>query len=892
MASIRPEVASQLFLRHMSAAVAATQSCCDSIGKRHVWMSMLTMVVSNPEYRIRTSMLGFISYEPRIIISDHGVIVLTLCHHQVNVNLLVPMHEDSEGPLVRYLLDHIHRTWDDFAVDLRPLKHAMTVAIPEVSPRRFIPSRRAARVIQYIEGMVECMGEFVPVKSIVTDPRRLGDFTPISRMGTSDAMDTLYWHRFSCGTIVTFLNPILSLVPVLDLPPQIEDGVVINALLTKCCQTFVAALNPRSLDQCVELLEAPWIPLDQRRFLAVVTKANFGVSDALIVTTGRLLGADRKKKTIVSEMCIIYECVCDMATHRPAHRIAEAMLDAIDTFGDREAWNRWMLQSAFIYALIDSVDPEHLERLCHRHTHLVYVLAFFLSHHDEWTHDMRRKAFFVSLCDAPSKTFSDNPIDAVRARMAVLTNETACMGGQLIAQEEECPPCASRRSRPRRDARPVLSSLSSNGVASSRPIDESPPPLPPETLDAFASSFQRCVFEGGGMECILIGSGIFHTGSDADIVVRTPPFETLRDAYDRVWDALRGHPECGWVAEYDRVTDHHVAVIRGRFEGLSVDLQVLRDGGDTEAERQTGQAIRLSKSLSIGSTDENRRHVAILHEFARASSWKGHRLCRLPGIALTCLALVVGRGTVGLSAMDVIARLRDAIAQETPIIDFDELEYPGGCGIERPSSPLVIIVNEMNIATRLRAVTTRHLTDTLAFTLERGILCSPEEYEAWRRRHMIACLGLVPRQESRTVSMTLHSVLSRIEGHPLIDSAFVSEDGRCGLILRVTLSAAADVGRYGFRPTDELRLSEDAATLATVTRGGRRWELCTKDGSDLASSTSVSEAGTSVTQLIRVPGTTLCVPNAPHLRVDLVACFDSRHWTVLPIRRDILCPSP
>jgi len=267
--SIPPSIASQLFLRNLTPAVEASQAYCESHSKRHLWMSMLCMVVNHPEYRRCATCLGFVSYEPRVVLCDHGLMIVTVSHHQVNVNLLVPARADSVVPLREHMLEQVRTTWSDHAINLAPLTR-FTDDPPEpiYQPRRLVPSRRFVCVVQYVDDMVECLGDRVVPHRVLDDPRDVGAFTPLARMERSDPTSTVYWHRFSCGTIVAFHNPTMPIHPHLDPPPQIENGVVVGTLLTPCCRKYVTALsNPNCLQQCLDLLEEEWIPLPQRRFL-------------------------------------------------------------------------------------------------------------------------------------------------------------------------------------------------------------------------------------------------------------------------------------------------------------------------------------------------------------------------------------------------------------------------------------------------------------------------------------------------------------------------------------------------------------------------------------------------------------------------------------------------
>ena len=139
---------------------------------------------------------------------------------------------------------------------------------------------------------------------------------------------------------------------------------------------------------------------------------------------------------------------------------------------------------------------------------------------------------------------------------------------------------------------------------------------------------------------------------------------------------------------------------------------------------------------------------------------------------------------------------------------------------------------------------------------------------------------------TRTVSLTLHTCLSQLDGHPYIDSVYVNDDNDRGCLdVHVTLNTNADVTRYGLRDDDRVEMLDAVAGIARVTRGKRTWTLwasraeCTDEDADASRSR--------VTQ--RVPVTDgWTILNAPHVTVDVAARFDARHYADL--RDDVLEP--
>lgn len=863
---------SRTFLHGISSAITMSRSYDNGPGKRILWMNMIAMVVNEERFRIRSAFQGFISYDLKVIMTNHGVAVLTTCDMQVNINVLVPKTEDSMTKLFEHIMGHIRHTWEEYAIDMRPIRNLVDMPKPYHVQRRVVPSRRCARIIQFVDGVVECMGRHIHPRSIVTDPRDLAGTTPLSRMTWFDDDGVVYWHRFSCGTIVTFDNPKVDMVKVLELPPQLEDGEIIASALTPCCKLFVASLTPRNLGQCLDMMDASWVPPEFRRFSAIVAKAAFGISDQLIVGCGTVLSPPvaMSQRDIVCDMMQVFAVFGEMvsASTRTADRVIVKLVDLVESFDDKLAWRKWSLQSEFLYALVGCATPSRLHRLCQKHTCMYHVTALYLKHNTTWTSEMRKMAQFVSTVDVQSLE-EDDPVVEVRSKFERLSVETSMCGRRLMEDEVKCAPRSPSTTTTPVATTHVVTTTDTNEFS----VEAS---TAPATLHDVAKRFHTIVL-GSMHECELIGSGVFHDAGDVDVVVGVSGSATLEDAYNVVWTALRTYVETVWTAQYDRVTDEHVSVIRGTFEGHSMDVQVYRtDASDpTEAESMTRRAIQLSKSLSAGITSNHCRDVAWMHTFADAAAWKGHRLCRLSGIAITCIAIVVGQGC---NTTNLVSRLRDVIAQETPVLDFDVQQSTTRGGRHRPMSSLVVIVNEMNIATRLTVGITRHLLDTLCMAVQKPSL-DPNVYHQWRRRTMVPCLRVRPREVGRTVPLTLHTSLARLDGHPYIDSVYVQDGDDGTLCILVTLDSSASTQRYGFRDTDRLTRVSDTSVL--VHRGTLTWTLCCKDASEHHTTPSAwSARDTSVANMVLVdpPYYGACVPNAPFLMLDAMKTFDPFHW--------------
>ena len=371
-------------------------------------------------------------------------------------------------------------------------------------------------------------------------------------------------------------------------------------------------------------------------------------------------------------------------------------------------------------------------------------------------------------------------------------------------------------------------------------------------------------------ECTLIGSGIFYDGGDVDLVVHVPDADTLEDAYDRIQSLT------GWVRHYDRVSADHIAVLRGHFEGVKVDAQVWRGVHAlerTRAEDDTHRALVLTRTLREKTDIRLRQMVHEFHSYTTVIGFKGHVLCRLPGVAVTCMAIAVARMGNVTCLRSLLEHVHDRVNTDVPCFDLHDEEFVRR-ERTRPTCSVQVVVDEINVASRVTACVTRHLLDTLSWSLKHGLAESPR---AWRMRYMITCLRMRPHDAyDRTLALTLHTTMARMDGHPLIETVYVDEHLETGDIL-VRLTLRRDT-RYAFRGTEILSRVSNVDSLVMVHRRGasRQWMLCTHPCAHARSiADTVSEATDAL--FVRVDDE-LCVPNAPHIMSDVLGYFDNRCW--------------
>lgn len=857
---------SREFLRSISVAITMTRSYEDSPSKKLLWMHMMSLIVDHEEYRTRCQRQGYLSYDLKLVCTSHGVAIMTTCERQVNVNLLVPVCVDAMRDLFDHTLKLLDDSWLGYSIDVRPLSSLIQIAPPGVRQRRFVPSHSYIRALHLTpDDTLTCEGCTHSIKHRILNVQEVCKYKPLARMDVADHKETEYWHRFPCGSIAVFTNPFVPLHPVLPLPPRLESGTRINDVLTPACREYARTLNPSCLEQCIVMMQATWVPLEMRRFCVPIAKANFGISDYLIITVARTFGEELQHSSssgLLSEMYHVVLIIDEMRRGRYLLRLAMNLFDATRDFHDTLAWRKWMFTSEFTYALVDRLPCDQWLTLC-RHTPIVYYITAYLliNKSKEWNQQRIKKAHtIISANIPPFGDLENDPIETIRRCMLEVNRFTDEVCESLLSENPTR--VVHRKPSPVPHAPPLK-------LRETTVLLPTVEPLRIQTHESLVDEIARV----SALCCTLIGSGVFFDRGDADLVV-TYPADTLQNAYDAVLRRLTKRlPSSGWVQQCDVVSNDHVAVLQGTFRDVKIDIQVWRGGDvDTEAERTTQRALRLTRSLVNGVTDVHCHHVSLLHSFAQRSGWKGHTLCRLPGVAITCIAIVVGC-MEKKTLHNLLDCVRNAIAQEVPVVDFDRHDVSSKPSRERPCVALSVIVDEQNIASRITVAMTRHFLDTLSYAIDSGVDSNVFD---WRQRNMVRCLRIVPRESERSISMTLHTAVAKFDGHPLIDTVYVQQDEEdVGVSIYVTLSSAADVLRYGFRDTDLIHIEGD---MARVTRGHRTWILYTVpvDQTNL-SIRRPDEPSTSVTQLIHVDQLH-CVPNAPYLTIDAMACFDSRHW--------------
>ena len=92
------------------------------------------------------------------------------------------------------------------------------------------------------------------------------------------------------------------------------------------------------------------------------------------------------------------------------------------------------------------------------------------------------------------------------------------------------------------------------------------------------------------------------------------------------------------------------------------------------------------------------------------------------GVAITCLAIILScRNDAESTIQHMLTLLRDTLTCSCPVVEFETLSLPsrgiGAATARRCTSPLSVFVSGRNCATRITSSISRHLLDTVAFSL-------------------------------------------------------------------------------------------------------------------------------------------------------------------------------
>jgi hypothetical protein len=922
------------FVRDITALVGKTRDYPESTAKLLLWYSLAATMIPDVEIESRVALLRYMDHQVGHVACTRGLVVYTEAKGQININLVVRATEEDDVLLLRHGLLVVQRAFPGYAISLEPLAtHMGRIYEGIVKKRRFLshPSQIADLHYAFADGdggqlVVHHMGVAVPVR-ILDDVRALASYRPLTLLSTDDEDGTVYWHRCPDKTLLALRNPLVDVVdPDFFVSPtssaaslqvcrsiDADVGTAMRALLPYC-----GAMPEKVYYNIVmHTIGGTLLPLCLRQICVSIYLSSFPLSDGVIQRVGEIFEGGAKTRPLVEHICDVYRVLIRDRAQSSYMSRAAAVIARVFSHEKKllEWWVQWVRKSRRVHDVMMGLsDSKQITRLCKLHVcFLAKLVAGLRGAVGEWTPVQRASAqLAVQTLLTPAEGGAEGRVGGlgdpedleavamVRAELARLDALSKDVGESVVARAS--PPDRSDTNNTKAEKKRNPPKPRPPPQCKPEPPKKEPP-APPAASSTTHGALVARLAAHIGWPCELIGSGVLFDKSDADVVVTVADAPSLEEAYARV------AAHTGWTPLYDRAAGHRVAVLSGRFEGVAIDAQVWRGRADaSRAETLSAQALALAERMRTHLDAAAKARVLGLHQWATAAGLKGHKLCRLPGVAVACLAIVLGcdggrlpkeqeedaarsgeeRGERALRRL--LGRLRDVMQCGHPAVDFDEMTLTcasRAAGARPCEAPLRVVSDGENVASRMTAATSRHLLDCLLCAQEapQPSLCDASHYAAWRRATMLVCARMRPAS-ARAVPLSLHAATKLLGAHPLIATLHLEEEeGAEGaphpvVVVRATLDADADAATYGFRDGDVVLPPADALQAAaprvvTVRRGTRTWSLYATS----APPTAAWNGRARVTDVLPVqPG--VAVPNAPYLTMDAQAKFDPSLWTV------------
>lgn len=863
-------------LRIVSSTVAMTRDWEDSPSRDFAWTIFIALMMGDSSSGIRKSgcLQFFLPSEIRVVATEHTVCIYSVGKKQMNLNLVITKRLENYQKEVDRITMQLH----SYAPQVSIVVVETTGRLYRFCTRRMIPSRMQIDNVVLRDGKVTFRNAQTPVLACIASAADITNaMKPLTRMAPGDEVDVVYWHRFPCGTMATFHNPCI------DEEIGVDPCTLSNVDTLTHCHPSMAPFAESFLCPCNNLLgmlksvrRAPIVV--QALCVSRFVNAHGITDDAIVLSKDILVGLAQhfaKAETpygIMHDMHCVWKVMCEALQSGTVNRsMTTRLIRVLLDSEDRAMWHRWILQSSFIFACIEKLPPVELERLCNVCTPmLVPVAVWACSKIGRWTNPEVQKARHLRLCATGELALSEQ-VARIGKELERMDHSRYRVGKGLQAAED----AAGRVERNRTHKKGCRRHKQLPGCDAVRDEDGAPEESSNDAVHVSVATHHGLVERirsKYGLDCILIGSGIFDDRGDCDLVVTVDDQGiSLASAYERVCATT------GWTPQYDCVNDDKVAVLTGREEGVLIDAQVWRGSVDCSAERETCKAIALARRLEAETDDVGKENVRRMHAWMRASESKAHKFCRVPGVAVTCTAVTLSCRTQTTDLFALLESLRSVLTTRGPLVRFDDhMDHVSdtNCVIDIPCQSLAVVVDEVNVAARMTVLTSKHLLDTVAYacSLSPQRLLDSTAYREWRFNHMFVACHLRPLTP-RSISHSLYTALATLDGHPMLESLHVAEEEDF-LTLRCTLNPSAD-GKYGFLKSDIIEPPCDDTVC--IRRGARRVRLCISPAR--REMVEDKDSADRITDAIRI-GPDACIPNAPYLREDMLARFAARDWVV------------
>ena len=879
-ASIASQVASMV--QTLSLCIMKTREYESTGGRNLLWVVLLSLVgtkaldegETQKLYRQRTVAQKFLSMELHPVPLPYGVLIVTRRKDQINFNIAVAKKSSMMTCLINQGIQHFIESNPMCRINLEPLCSHIPELIfamelsNETHRARFLTKRVHISQLHYdVErNAVAFRGVLQPVDVKLEDPSKIKFFKPLNLFDMEDPNDQQYWVKIK-GHLVVIRNARLQLCHPLCFPQEVDlMDLLPNLMGPDVYKVYAGLYLPETRETVSRAISVSWIPDVLRNTLFHVGMKVFGLCDEHIRLSPSVFRDFRLAEPMVRHMASLYESeqAVLMAYDDVLVRRFGAALEHLSEY---QSFLQWVAKSDMVRRVMEQI-PYHSVRMLLRYIGgLRNTLSTMLT---TTTMEPERNAMFRRILSEDCMERCQDRRVAMETYQRVahqITQEAMASADEKKApskEEEEVGSgpttrrrkggkkkpktaekrgeAAARRHMRERESRDKEAYKEGSSSLQATPssitpchlnedLEEDTDPSDPsldlplvvpqeDDRDAVLERLQTQLLDPT-WSVALIGSSIhFASANDMDIVICVPEAETLEEAYEKV------RTRTGWDPQYDCITGEHVAVLHGVFENQLMDAQVWRGAADASvAEAETARALALAERMRTHTDACCRRHVQLLHRWAESAQLKGHRLGKLPGVAITCMAIVAScqvhdRSTEGenedVNVLPLLNALCAMCVQSAPVVDFDNLCDHGRTTCHtRASEALKVVVDERNVANRLTRGSTRHIGEILTFAVNNASLLRRNVsffdgtiYESWRNEHMILCARL-RAVDAKALSHTLGAALKRLDGHPLIDTFHVGDatdaDGKTVVEVRVTLHASAPLDRYGLREDDRVQ---------------------------------------------------------------------------------------
>ena len=839
----------QVFVNKVCTAMQICDEYEETYPRTLLWTVFLSVFTKHEDMTNTFNSLSFISYDPTIMATGNGMILLTVFEWQVTVNLFVPFREDTASNLFEEMAAFLNANFSTYSVDLSPLTTHVSVFLPEMEARRFFPKRESVKEAT-VEGMeIRFRKRALLSKGEVGSVRDLPPLCkPFSRFEEGDGNDTLYWHSFS-GRILLFSNDRVPFVPPLPSPSSfMKDKLTIPIFATK----FVNAMRPSVEEDSYPSILGGKVPEEMRVLSCLVCVREFGITDSLLSTIGKGWPKTYPKGGEGSPVNEVLKMNSLLSKKKVTWSdMAGKVVSLLQTFSYQKEWGEWMIRSRHIYAIVHKCDSSLLRKLGTRYRPVFVTVAFFLHMRMmEWEREDCEKAKMILESYAPFG--GDGVLVHLREALSEKERKAEEEGNKI---REERRKKKEKREKEKREGEGM--DFCTDWKEEEEKSDEE------ETHLCLVSRIEEEVF-GKEHACSLIGSGVFINTGDVDIVVHVRSELPLKDVYERI--SLK----TGWSPCYDFVSEERVAVLVGDFDGKKVDAQIVREGVQplSPAERASLRALEWTRMVDREAGKGRREAIRGVHSFLSDTKLKGHRLCLLPGVCGTALAILCSHPILEEKTSSVLERVLSLIEREIPVVTFEAGLVHEERGM--PSFPLQVLLSGNNVCERMTACTTRHVCEVLLLMRDVPSHLLSKKADEWRERNMFLVAKVKGKEGKRTESLFLQRSICHLDGHPIVSSVHIEEEGGT-LLVRATLSSG-DAERYGFKEGDSI---EEREGHVLVKRKGRTFRLL-KSPSFGRDSVSFSDRRMVCDSILVGEGSV--VPNAPLITEDFLSRFDEKEW--------------